>query len=148
MFACGVALRRLSRVPAYAGSRPHSSGVDMTSGPGILDSSLMVLLAMMLGFGRASGKAVHSPMSSRMAQAVGRRGSTVAMRQLVGQMTLRRRKGEIRRDCSKQVLHQSTNRSRFTLASEELCWWRMLAATQSLATLHLTHTVRAATCCG
>jgi hypothetical protein len=64
MFACGVA-----RVPAYAGSRPHPSGVDMTSGPGVLDSSLMVLLAMMLGFGRASGRAVHSPMSSLMVHA-------------------------------------------------------------------------------
>lgn len=84
----------------------------------------MASLAMMLGCRRASGKAVHSPLSSVVAR-LGESGSggtqtrlELAMRQLVGQMTIRRRKGEIVRN-SLEVLHQSTNRSRSTPALEE-----------------------------
>jgi len=54
------------------------------------------------------------------------------MRQLVGHMTIRRRRGERWRVSSKQLLHQSTNRSRFTPTSKELCWWRVLAAIRAL----------------
>ena len=48
------------------------------------------------------------------------------MRQSVGQMTIRRREAKD----NVEVLHQSTSRSRFTLALEELCWWRVLEIMQ------------------
>jgi hypothetical protein len=123
MFACGVA------VPP-----PTNRGVASALEWGrydvwgllFLDSSLMASLAMMLGFGRASGKAawaVHSPInpvSSIHGSGVRKTRHKVAMRQLVGQMTIRRRESEVAPNEVLRIASEHESRSRFTPAFEEL----------------------------
>jgi len=74
MFACGV--MELSRSNRGVASALKWGRDDVWRG--VLHSSLTVSLAMMLGCGRASGKAVHSPinaMSSLAVQVVATRGT-------------------------------------------------------------------------
>ena len=61
----------------------------------------MASLAMMLGLGRASGKAVPLANQCRVifhGSSVWKTRHEVAMRQLVGQMTIRRRESEVAPD--------------------------------------------------
>lgn len=126
MFACGVA------VPPPANpttSRGVASALEWGRydvwGLLFLDSSLMASLAMMLGFGRASGKAVHSPINPVSSfevhgSSVRKTRHKVAMRQLVGQMTIRRRESEVAPDEVLRIASEHESRSRFTPAFEEL----------------------------